>query len=552
MMVDAFELWFLLLPAVARAGQYGFIQDGSTCGTVVTYTSGWYNVCDDGWDIVDAHVFCRDAYGGVGYASPSGSWNWYANDTTVQLTDGAYGVGYDDLACSGSEAYLYQCKGTTARLRVLGLRGRLLHLGTIQLLDGPDAYSGTIALNPHTNTWGNVCDDAWDLADADVVCRQVFGTDYQAYMATANNYFGSAANDGNFVYDDVGCYDYENHLAACTYTHTHNCGNGEQAGVICVTPTPNPTPLPTPRPSTAAPSPAPSAAPSASPSSTPSAAPSPPVRGAELRTVAPAVRRAVAGPVRGAVCYGFIQSGSTCGTVVTYTTGWYNVCDDDWDIVDAHVFCRDAYGGWSWNWYAYEATVQLTDGAYGVGYDDLACTGSEAYLYQCAGTTAHDCGSSDYAGACCTSGTIQLLDGPDAYSGTIYALNPATNTWGNVCDEGWDLSDADVVCRQVFGPYYQAYMATTNNYFGSADNDGNFVYDDVGCYGSENYLAACTSTSSHNCGDGEQAGVICITPTPNPTTAAPSPPACGAAGVPEAPRRAPDRRPCRPRRRRRA
>ncbi|KAK7249825.1 hypothetical protein SO694_00005163 [Aureococcus anophagefferens] len=128
-----------------------------------------------------------------------------------------------------------------------------------QLVDGPDAYSGTIyVLNPHTNTWGNAR-RRWGPADADVVCRQVFGTDYQAYMATANNYFGSAANDGNFVYDDVGCYGYENYLAACTYTHTHNCGNGEQAGVICVTPTPNPTPLPTPRPSTAAPSPAPRA-----------------------------------------------------------------------------------------------------------------------------------------------------------------------------------------------------------------------------------------------------------------------------------------------------
>ncbi|KAH8075972.1 hypothetical protein JL720_10433 [Aureococcus anophagefferens] len=142
-MVDAFELWFLLLPAVARAGQYGFIQDGSTCGTVVTYTSGWYNVCDDGWDIVDAH-----------------------------------------------------------------------------LVDGPDAYSGTIyVLNPHTNTWGNACDAG--TSPTDVVCRQVFGTDYQAYMATANNYFGSAANDGNFVYDDVGCYGYENYLAgARTRTRT--------------------------------------------------------------------------------------------------------------------------------------------------------------------------------------------------------------------------------------------------------------------------------------------------------------------------------------------
>ncbi|KAH8044446.1 hypothetical protein JL722_14695 [Aureococcus anophagefferens] len=103
----------LLLPAVA-AGQYGFIQGGSTCGTVVTYTSSWYNVCDDYWDIVDAHVFCRDAYGGVSAGSPSGSWNWYAYHVYSQLTDGWYGMGYDDIQCTGSEAYLYLCAGTTA------------------------------------------------------------------------------------------------------------------------------------------------------------------------------------------------------------------------------------------------------------------------------------------------------------------------------------------------------------------------------------------------------------------------------------------------------
>ncbi|KAH8057421.1 hypothetical protein JL720_14144 [Aureococcus anophagefferens] len=83
---------------------------------------------------------------------------------------------------------------------------------------------------------------------------------------------------------------------------------------------------------------------------------------------------------------------------------------------------------------------------------------------------------------------IQLLDGPDAYSGTIHAFNPATNLWGNVCDDEWDLADADVVCRQVFGTNYEAYTATSHNYFGSADNNNNFVYDDVDCGGSENNL----------------------------------------------------------------
>ena len=115
------------------------------------------------------------------------------------------------------------------------------------------------------------------------------------------------------------------------------------------------------------------------------------------------------------------------------------------------------------------------------------------------------------ASATFAAAQIQLLDGPDAYSGTIYALNPATNTWGNVCDDdGWNLAAAHVVCRQAFGTNYEALMATHDNYFGSADNNDNFVYDDVDCGGSENNLAACTSSLGHDCGHDEEAGVICV------------------------------------------
>ncbi|KAH8074614.1 hypothetical protein JL721_2181 [Aureococcus anophagefferens] len=159
----------------------------------------------------------------------------------------------------------------------LCLASATLAAAQIQLLDGPDAYSGTIyALNPAANTWGNVCDDGWDLADADVVCRQVFGTNYEAYMATSHNYFGSADNNNNFVYDDVDCGGSENNLVECPSMGLHNCGHGEQAGVICPTPVPTPAPTtsPTPAPTTS-PTPAPSPAPTASPTSAPTVSPTP-------------------------------------------------------------------------------------------------------------------------------------------------------------------------------------------------------------------------------------------------------------------------------------
>ncbi|KAL5019244.1 hypothetical protein ScPMuIL_004966 [Solemya velum] len=81
--------------------------------------------------------------------------------------------------------------------------------------------------------------------------------------------------------------------------------------------------------------------------------------------------------------------------------------------------------------------------------------------------------------------------------------------WGVVCDDMWDLEDARVVCRALGFP--GAEDATSLSDFG--DGNGNFLLDDVQCFGNESSLEECTSSAwkDHNCQPYETAGVICST-----------------------------------------
>lgn len=97
-------------------------------------------------------------------------------------------------------------------------------------LAGSTRCSGRVEIF-HSNTWGTVCDDLWDLNDATVVCRQLgCGT---AQRAPESAYFGQGS--GQIWLDNLDCSGRERSLSECQHNgfETHNCHHGEDAGVAC-------------------------------------------------------------------------------------------------------------------------------------------------------------------------------------------------------------------------------------------------------------------------------------------------------------------------------
>ncbi|KAF5291677.1 hypothetical protein FQA39_LY14314 [Lamprigera yunnana] len=103
--------------------------------------------------------------------------------------------------------------------------------GAIKLIGGREEYEGNIEVL-HNGQWGAICDDEWDSAEADVVCRQL-GYAESVGKATHNSHFGPARRQ--FWMDNVYCDGSEDDITSCRFDGwgSHDCEAHEAAGVIC-------------------------------------------------------------------------------------------------------------------------------------------------------------------------------------------------------------------------------------------------------------------------------------------------------------------------------
>ncbi|NWH19309.1 DMBT1 protein, partial [Grus americana] len=411
----------------------------------VTHNGTWAALCDEGWGLAEARVVCRQLGCGRALSAPGGS----------HFGQGPGRMWPDRVSCVGTETAFSTCNvkpwgnGTCHHGREAGVVCAGTSEGDqVRLVNYGSRCAGRVEVF-HNKRWGTVCDDSWDLLDAEVVCRQLDCG--RALSAPGGGQFGRG--DGIIWMDETNCTGMENALSTCWARPwgINNCYHGEDAGVVC----------------------------------------------SAVSSFAPV--RLVDGPGH---CTGRVE--------VFHNEKWGTVCDDSWDFADAKVVCRQLDCGMV---ISAPRRAHFGQGKGPIWLDDVRCMGTEAALSECRakGWGIHGCEHGEDAGVVCSGNchasleALRLVNGPHRCAGRVEVFH--NQQWGTVCDDGWDLKDAAVVCRQL--GCGTAVSAPGLSGFGQGS--GPIWLDRVSCLGTEATLAECQvkSWGHHACNHVEDASVVC-------------------------------------------
>ncbi|XP_070172934.1 scavenger receptor cysteine-rich domain superfamily protein-like [Littorina saxatilis] len=130
--------------------------------------------------------------------------------------------------------------------------------------------------------------------------------------------------------------------------------------------------------------------------------------------------------------------------------GWGTVCDEDFGVAEAKVACTMlGYPGYPPK---VKTSPSYSEGSGSIAMDlQVSCVGNETSLSQCQYRSQHSCSHSQDVGIQCSPpvAKIRLAGGSTVFEGRVEVRLPGIDEWGTVCDNGFDIKDARVVCRML-------------------------------------------------------------------------------------------------------
>ncbi|XP_043935802.1 deleted in malignant brain tumors 1 protein-like [Protopterus annectens] len=415
--------------------------------------------------LVNGSTVCSgrlEVYNGLSWLTVCGS-NWTMNQAKavcaqlgcgfpVQVySDAHYGQGYGDIfpmdvLCSGSEPSLMDCDFT--RPHPSGCthdQDVSIICSGLRLVNGTSRCNGLVEVNGGSQ-WGSVCSTDWDMASANVICRHLrCGS---ALSVQTRNLYGES--QGPVLLDGIHCNGSEKSLSQCSASQFGNyiCDKSQVAAVEC--------------------------------------------SGEYLGPFDTKIR-----------LEGSYSSGGLVEIRPYNQSTWGTVSGKHWDVNDAQVLCRSL--GYGFVLAAYNSSENLRQT--GPVWFEAHCYGNESHLSQCPLTLLgppdlHTC---DAAVLCTGYFSSRIVNGTSPSAGNVEISYDGT--WSAISTEGWDINDANVLCRSQFHGF--ALDTVTDSSFGAVS--GPMWFKNIQCSGTEYNLNRCSGEflPNNTVVSSAPAGVIC-------------------------------------------
>uniref|UniRef100_A0A8C4U3N6 Soluble scavenger receptor cysteine-rich domain-containing protein SSC5D n=1 Tax=Falco tinnunculus TaxID=100819 RepID=A0A8C4U3N6_FALTI len=195
----------------------------------VFHDEKWGTVCDDGWDLHDATVVCKELGCEAALSAPG----------SAHFGPGSDPIWLDDVHCVGTESSLTQCQFSNWGEHNCHHNedAGVVCLGTdpleVRVRDGLGPCAGRVEVLSNT-TWYGVCGSSWSLLEAEVVCRQLGCGPAQSAPTGAQ----FSPGDGRALLEGLRCRGTEGLLLECQQKEMGPgaCRQGSAAGVVCAMP----------------------------------------------------------------------------------------------------------------------------------------------------------------------------------------------------------------------------------------------------------------------------------------------------------------------------